>query len=82
MVALSAVTGDGMTDFLEAVSERLVGLRRQEVLNLSFAEGRGRAWLHEQGVVEAEEQTDEGFRVTVRWTDRQAQKFRGFRSAR
>ena len=77
VVALSAISGEGMATFLEAVSQRLVGLRHETRLVLPFSEGRKRAWLHEEGVIEAEEQTEEGFVLTVLWTDRQEQKFRG-----
>ncbi|MDQ2088570.1 GTPase HflX [Marimonas arenosa] len=75
IVALSAVTGQGMDDLLTAISQRLSGLRHETVLDLPFSEGRKRAWLHAEGVIEDEEQTEDGFRLTVLWTDRQAQKF-------
>jgi GTP-binding protein HflX len=35
-----------------------------------------RAWLFERGIVEAEESGGEDTRLTVRWTDREAQAFR------
>ena len=40
-------------------------------LDLPFAAGRARARLHAMGVVEAEEQREDGTAVTVRWTERQ-----------
>ncbi len=76
IVALSATTGQGMPEFLAAVSSLLADVRHETTLDLSFSEGRKRAWLHEQGVVESEEQTEKGFRLQVRWSDRQEQRFR------
>jgi len=74
--AVSALTGEGLPPLLAAIAEKLQGVRRQEELLLSFSDGRKRAWLHEEGVVEAEQQTDEGFRLTVLWTERQKARFR------
>lgn len=76
VVALSAVTGEGMDDLLEAIALRLSRVRHVTRLVLAFSEGRRRAWLHQQGVVEDETQTDEGFALTVLWTDRQEEQFR------
>ncbi|MDQ2092814.1 GTPase HflX [Rhodalgimonas zhirmunskyi] len=75
IVALSAITGQGMDDFLTEVSHRLTGLRTEEDMTLTFAQGKQRAWLHEQGVVESEEQIDEGFALTVKWTETQKRRF-------
>ena len=71
----SAITGDGMDALLEAVSNRLDAARTTEILELTFAQGRARAWLFDQAVVEAEEQTDDGYHITVNWTARQRDRF-------
>ena len=73
---LSAVTGEGLSALMRAVTEALDEERTTEVVELPFEEGRGRAWLHEQGVVTDEAQTEAGFRLTVNWTARQAQRWR------
>lgn len=75
VIAASAVTGQGVGDLVEAVSARLGTDRRQEVITLGFDQGRERAWLHEQGIVEGEHQDDDGFAVTVRWTPVQSARF-------
>ncbi|PIE12736.1 MAG: GTPase HflX [Rhodobacterales bacterium] len=75
IVSLSALTGEGMDSFLSAVAEALTEQRHGETLSLSFAQGKQRAWLFDQGVVESEEQTDTGFLVEVLWTDRQKARF-------
>lgn len=74
--AISAITGEGLDTLLEAVTTKLEATKHPTDLRLSFAEGRKRAWLHEQGVVESEVQTDEGFDLTVLWTARQEKRYR------
>lgn len=72
---VSALTGEGIDPLLDQVSERLSGLRVEEVVDLPFTDGRRRAWLHDQGVIEAEEETETGHRLTLRWTERQRERF-------
>ena len=74
--AISAITGEGLETFLDAVTRKLETARHMTTLSLPFADGRKRAWLHEQGVVEEETQTETGFDVTVLWTARQEKRFR------
>ena len=75
LFAVSAVTGDGMDALLVAISEHLKDPRREEVINLTFAEGRQRAWLFEQGIVTHETMTDDGYTLTVFWTLLQKERF-------
>ena len=74
--AISAVTGEGIARLLDAVARTLDAERHVSQFTLPYAEGRKRAWLFEQGVVEAEEQAEEGFALTVLWTARQEKRFR------
>lgn len=73
---ISAVTGEGVDALLAAVSQAFDEEKSERVLDLSYAEGRKRAWLHEEGVVQEEAETEGGHRVTVRWTARQEKRFR------
>ncbi|MEX0328666.1 MAG: GTPase HflX [Ruegeria sp.] len=73
--AISAVTGEGVGPLLAEIATQLQGVRHETTLNLSFAEGDKRAWLFRQDVVRDEKQTDEGFRITVLWTDKQAAQY-------
>ena len=75
LFAVSAVTGDGMDALLVAISEHLKDPRREEVINLTFAEGRQRAWLFEQGIVTNETMTDDGYTLTAFWTLLQKERF-------
>ncbi|MCM2561103.1 GTPase HflX [Lutimaribacter sp. EGI FJ00015] len=74
--AISALTGAGLSPFLAEIARQLESERHETHLRLPFSQGRKRAWLHEQDVVEHEEQGEDGFDLTVRWTDRQEKRFR------
>jgi len=74
--AISALTGRGVDALLSEIEAGLAEERIERVLDLTFAEGKRRAWLHEKGVVVDEAETDSGYRLTLRWTPRQEQAFR------
>ena len=74
--AISAITGDGIPDLMQEVGRHLSEDTHVSDVSLGFADGRKRAWLFEQDVVEAEQQTETGFDLTVRWTARQEKRFR------
>ncbi|MFB2532894.1 GTPase HflX [Paracoccus sp. p3-h83] len=78
VAAVSAVTGQGLPGLVAAIEARLDeleqsrdGARRVQVIDLTFADGRARAWLHDAGVVQDERETETGHRLTLRWTARQ-----------
>ena len=72
---ISALTGEGLDVLLQAVATALVGRRFEDELHLTFEDGRRRAWLFEQDVILSEDQTDEGFTIRVRWTEKQARRY-------
>lgn len=72
----SSVTGHGLDALFLAMTELLDDTRHSDALHLLHSEGRARAWLYEQGVVENEEPQEEGSLVRVNWTDRQKRLFR------
>ncbi|KRW93950.1 GTPase HflX [Paracoccus sp. MKU1] len=77
--AISALTGEGLDALLAAIEARLAEAldepRRAAELVLPHSDGRRRAWLHEQGVVTAEDVAEDGVRLRLRWTDRQRAAF-------
>lgn len=73
--AVSALTGEGLGDFLEAVTEALDGERLRDDLVLGFDEGRKRAWLFEKGLVESERQEEDGYVISVHWSARDRARF-------
>ncbi len=72
---LSAVTGEGFDALLDTITRKLAEPTTTETLHLAFADGRKRAWLFNQHVVDAEDQSDTGFDLTVTWTKTQARRY-------
>ncbi len=72
---MSAVTGEGLDRVVEAVKQTIAGRTHLSQLHLGFDDGRRRAWLFERGVVEEERQDEDGYHLTVRWTDKQQAQF-------
>ncbi len=75
ILAISALTGSGIDQMLEAVADALQGRRQEEVLHLGFADGKRRAWLFQQDVVQSETQTEDGFDLSVLWTAQQKARY-------
>lgn len=75
ILALSAWTGEGIDDLVATIAEHLKPARTEAEFTLGFNEGRKRAWLYDQGVVQSEEMTDEGYRLNVLWSGLQATRF-------
>jgi len=75
LFAVSALTGEGVDDLLQVIAETVKDPRTEEVLTLPFSEGKRRAWLFDAGVVEKENQTEDGFELSVLWTETQKARF-------
>ncbi|AXI42369.1 GTPase HflX [Sulfitobacter sp. SK011] len=75
VLAISAISGEGLDTLQKVIAKALQGAVREAELTLSFADGKKRAWLFAQEVVEDERQTDEGFDLTVRWSAAQEAQF-------
>ncbi|WP_284377181.1 GTPase HflX [Amylibacter marinus] len=73
--AVSAVQGTGVAQLLDRVETSLQKPWTEEVLTLSHAEGKRRAWLYKQGIVESEEMNGNFIELTVRWTEKQEGEF-------
>ncbi len=77
----SALTGQGLEAVFAAITETLDEARTTAELELAYDQGRARAWLHEQGVVQAEEPGEAGMRVSVNWTTTQRRRFEAILAA-
>jgi GTP-binding protein HflX len=75
--AVSALSGDGLDALYTAITEKLDDVRSEDVLLVAHHEGRARAWLYSEGIVETEDQGEDGATITVHWTPRQARQFKG-----
>ncbi|MEM9754628.1 MAG: GTPase HflX [Pseudomonadota bacterium] len=74
-LAVSAATGVGLGAVVDAIAQELTPPTETAELNLPPGDGRRRAWLYDQGVVDAEWLGDEALHFTVTWTDRQRATF-------
>ncbi|MGY6635347.1 MAG: GTPase HflX [Alkalilacustris sp.] len=72
----SALTGAGLEGLSDRIAEGLGEERLSAQLHVPFSEGRKRAWLHASGVVEAEREGEDGHDLDVRWSPRQAKRYR------
>ncbi len=75
VLALSAVTGEGVDDVVVAITRELDRDRTTEVVRLGHGDGKRRAWLYEQGVVVDEQELEDGTELTVNWTEAQSVRF-------
>ena len=73
--AVSALTGDGLAGLLAAVAAALKAPVTTEILHLPFSAGKARAWLFAAGLVQTETAGDDGYALSVSWTDRQKLRF-------
>lgn len=72
---VSALTGEGVDTLLDLISRTLDEERSEAVLTIPFDQGRKRAWLHDQSIVQHEAETEDGWQITVRWTARQEKRW-------
>ncbi|HDZ80873.1 MAG TPA: GTPase HflX [Roseobacter sp.] len=75
VLAISAISGEGLDAMQAVIAEALQGAIREAELTLGFADGKKRAWLFAQEIVTDEKQTEDGFIVTVRWSSEQESQF-------
>jgi GTP-binding protein HflX len=75
VIAVSALTGQGIEPLIAAMGRALGDERRLEVVEIGHNEGRARAWAYAEGIVQGEEALDEGLRLSVSWTARQKRRF-------
>lgn len=73
--AISALTGEGMPALLDAIGAAFDEAKTEAEVTLDFAQGRQHAWLHAEGVVVRETQTETGWQMQLRWTPRQEARF-------
>ena len=72
---VSALTGKGVDGLIKAVEAVLSMQNFEDVVNLSYQDGKKRAWLYDQGVVRSERQNENGYHVTLHWSERQKAQF-------
>ena len=73
--SISALSGEGLPTLLRAIEAHLTEAKDRARLELTFADGDKRAWLHEANVIVAERQTETGWTIDVIWTEEQAGRY-------
>lgn len=74
-VVMSAMTGQGMDALCDAIDSHLDEVASEETITLGYDAGQRRAWLFSRKLVQDEAQDEDGFTLTVRWTERQKNQF-------
>lgn len=74
--AISAITGEGVPELLAAISGFFEEEKIRREFVIPYSEGKKRAWLFEQQILESEEATENGYEVVVLWTPRQEKEYR------
>jgi GTP-binding protein HflX len=72
VVRVSAVTKQGLDVLLSEIEEQFKSAMSRYELLLPYNKGDVVAWVHENAIVEAEDHTEEGFRLTVNMPPRVA----------
>ena len=75
VVAVSALSGDGVSTLIDEVAKRLTVSHRRYRLHLDAADGAGAAWLHAHGEVLSSEQEEQGVAYEVRMDPRDHERF-------
>jgi len=73
--AASALTGAGLDAVFNAIITALDDERHTAVLDLAYDQGRARAWLFAEGLVQDEAPGEAGSQLSVLWTARQRRRF-------
>ena len=80
VIAVSALTGEGIPALIETIGSALGDERRVETVLIGHGDGRARAFAYAEGIVQSEDTVDDGIRLTVRWSARQRARFDGLRA--
>ncbi len=75
VVITSATTGAGMSELLELVERNLSTKSYDDVVETRFDQGKLRAWLFNQSVIQAEKVLETGYSLQVRWTEKQRNQY-------
>ncbi|WP_375270651.1 GTPase HflX [Sphingomonas sp.] len=75
VVAISALTGQGVDDLIRHAATRLTSAHRRYVIALDPADGAGAAWLHQHGEVLSQQIDDDQAHYEVRMAERDYDRF-------
>jgi GTP-binding protein HflX len=76
VVVASALSGQGLDALLALIGERLTAAAFDENVHVGFDDGRRRSWLFARNLVQSETMVDDGYMLSVRWSDKDRNRFR------
>ena len=77
VIAVSAVTGFGLTELIAEVGRLIGDERRIDTVEIGHEQGRARAFAYAEGIVMAEVPIEGGIALTLSWSPRQRARFEG-----
>lgn len=76
-VGISAITGEGLDNLSAAIDKQLQASFFQRVrYTIPLGDGKAHAWLHQHGVIDHMEQTDDAFMFDVKLNFKDIQRFK------
>jgi GTP-binding protein HflX len=72
---ISAVTGEGIAKLLAEIDEKLAGEEKVLDLQISAADGKKLAWLHQNGRITKQELDEDMWNITVALSIENANRF-------
>ena len=75
VVAISAMSGEGVDDLVVKVAARLTSAHRRYTITLEASDGAGAAWLHQHGEVLARDVEGDAATYDVRMAERDYERF-------
>ena len=75
VVAISALSGEGVPTLVEGIAAKLTGHHRRYTITLDSSDGAGGAWLHTHGAVIDQESNDLETVYTVRMSEADFERF-------
>ncbi len=73
--AVSALTGQGLDILYQAIEDALQEPVFEQDMDLNFDQGRERAWLYDHQAVIGEDQTESGYHLNLRWSEKTRRQF-------
>ena len=70
-----AASGAGLENLKTGIINVISARYSKDIRNVSVTDGKRRAWLYRNGVVESERLIDENYKMVLRWSEKQRKQF-------
>jgi len=72
---ICASSGIGLDNLTNGIANIILARYSRDVRTIPAKDGKKRAWLYKNGVVESEKLVDENFKMVLRWSEKQRKQF-------